>query len=71
MGNMWIIDVLSDLRTFAEENGMPVLAAELQLTSAVAAIELETTTGTVSAIPKGNGRQLGDIAWSVGTDDRS
>lgn len=69
MGNMWIIDVLSDLRTFAEENGLPVLAAELQQTSAVAAIELETTIGAASSMPKGNGRQTGDIAWTIGSND--
>ena len=71
MGNMWIIDVLNDLRTFAEENGMPVLAAELQQTAAVAAVELETKTGTVSLIPKGNGRQLGEIALSTRANHQS
>ena len=36
----WILDVLADLRTFAERNGMPRLAEELDDTCRRAAIEL-------------------------------
>jgi hypothetical protein len=36
----WILDVLSDLRTFAERNGLPRLAEELDDTRRRAALEL-------------------------------
>jgi hypothetical protein len=36
----WILDVLADLRTFAERNGLPRLAEELDDTRRRAALEL-------------------------------
>ena len=36
----WIIDVLMDLRSFAHQNGLPVLADHLAGTLTVAAAEL-------------------------------
>lgn len=40
MQNEWILDVLTDLRTFAHQNGLPVLAEHLDDTRLVAATEL-------------------------------
>lgn len=40
MPNAWIIDVLNDLRVFAEQNGLPGLADQLDDTVIVAASEL-------------------------------
>ncbi|GAA4217964.1 hypothetical protein J4E08_14865 [Sagittula sp. NFXS13] len=40
MGNDWILDVLTDLKTFARANGMPALAAQLDDASFVAQAEL-------------------------------
>jgi hypothetical protein len=40
MGNDWILDVLSDLKTFARANGMPSLAAQLDDASFVAQAEI-------------------------------
>jgi len=42
MGQKWIIDVLSDLRTFADQNGMPLLAHQLDVTSGVALAEISS-----------------------------
>lgn len=39
-GQRWIIDVLADLRTFAEQNGLPLLAAQLGDTAQLALIEI-------------------------------
>jgi hypothetical protein len=36
MGNDWIIDVLADLRTFAQKNDLPLLAVQLDETALVA-----------------------------------
>jgi hypothetical protein len=40
MGHDWIIDVLTDLKTFARANGMPTLAAQLDDASFVAQAEM-------------------------------
>ena len=40
MGRNWIIDVLADLRSFAEANDLPMLAEELVRTARVAQREL-------------------------------
>lgn len=39
MGQKWIIDVLEDLRAFAEANDMPQLSDQLSATVEVAQIE--------------------------------
>jgi hypothetical protein len=43
MGHDWILDVLTDLKTFARANGMPTLAAHLDDASCVAQIEIAST----------------------------
>lgn len=40
MQNDWILDVLSDLRSFAQENGLPRLAQHLDETALLAAAEI-------------------------------
>jgi len=40
MGNDWIIDVLADLRTFAQKNDLPLLAVQLDETALVAKVEI-------------------------------
>jgi hypothetical protein len=40
MHNDWILDVLADLRSFAEVNGMPRLASHLDETTLLAATEI-------------------------------
>lgn len=40
MGHDWILDVLTDLKTFARANGMPELAAKLDDASYVAQAEM-------------------------------
>ena len=39
-GQRWIIDVLADLRAFAEQNNLPLLAAQLGETALVAQVEI-------------------------------
>lgn len=39
-GQEWVIDVIDDLRTFAEQNGLPLLAAQLNATTDVARSEI-------------------------------
>jgi len=40
MGNEWIIDVLADLRGFAQKNELPLLAVQLEQTGLVAQAEI-------------------------------
>jgi hypothetical protein len=42
MQNEWLLDVLSDLRSFAGANGLPQLSQQLERTRAVAMIELKS-----------------------------
>lgn len=43
MRNEWILDVLADLQTFARDNGLSVLAEQLDDTRLVAVRELTLT----------------------------
>ena len=56
-GQDWIIDVLSDLRRFAHENALPILAAQLEHTAMVAEAEIA---------PAGKGTERG-IYRAAGT----
>lgn len=40
MKNDWILDVLADLKSFAQTNGLPALADQLRATADLAAIEI-------------------------------
>ncbi len=42
MQNEWLLDVLSDLKSFAAANGLPKLAAQLDRTRAVAVTEMSS-----------------------------
>lgn len=40
MGNKWILDVLTDLQTFAAQNDLPELATRLEETALIAGREI-------------------------------
>lgn len=40
MRDKWIMDVLSDMRAFARDNDLPLLAEQLDETALIAAVEL-------------------------------
>ena len=42
MGGDWILDVLTDLKSYAQRNGLTVLAEQLDDTRLVAAAEIAT-----------------------------
>jgi hypothetical protein len=52
MGKDWMIDVLADLRSFAQQNGMMILSEQLDDTILVAAAELAQVAhgGRVEAV---------------------
>ena len=45
MANDWIIDVITDLRTYAIHNGLPALARQLDDATLVAATEIASRDG--------------------------
>ena len=51
MKNEWMLDVLADLKRFADLNGMPRLSAELIQAAAVAAEEFEQPLVSVKGVP--------------------
>ncbi len=52
--NEWILDVLSDLRSFAAANGMGMLAEQLDDTKLVAAAEIASLKDEALAPANGN-----------------
>lgn len=43
MGRDWIIDVLADLRSFARDNDLPMLRAQLEEAELVAQVEIASS----------------------------
>lgn len=52
MRHDWILDVLADLRGFARQNGLPLLAEELKTVSELAVLELNNLRGAPDPVPK-------------------
>ncbi len=71
MGQKWIIDVLADLRAFADQNGLPLLAHQLDVTSTVAQAEIASMLEGAPRAANANARQsastLGDTRTGHGT----
>jgi hypothetical protein len=70
MGQDWIIDVLSDLRSFARKNDLPLLSAQLEETALVATAEIASTAETSSRMTRGDGAKSRPIFTSVGSNRR-
>jgi hypothetical protein len=51
MRHGWIIDVLADLKTFAQGNNLPLLARHLEDTALIAAIETSQLVDVVVPRP--------------------
>ncbi len=45
MANDWILDVLTDLKTYAKKNGLSALADQLDETTLIAATEISSAEG--------------------------
>lgn len=68
----WILDVLVDLRTFAQANGLNALAQELEQTRMVASVEIASSGDMAGgAWPHGEDRKTGDIARRTRTGARA
>ena len=59
MGNKWILDVLTDLQTFAAQNNLPHLAQRLEDTAMLASLEIEAVGQRSTPFVAGRGRRNG------------
>lgn len=50
----WILDVLADLKTFAQTNDLKILADQLEETRQVAAIEIVGVSDTTGLVAHGD-----------------
>lgn len=67
MQNQWIIDVFKDLKTFAANNGLTVLAGQLEDTSLVAIEELSSQAGAIGTAENWGTGSTGRIHRTVAT----
>jgi len=66
MRSDWILDVLTDLKTFANANDLPVLAEQLDDTAIVALAEIAALHERTQSKTDGDGHYSGGSSGSVG-----
>ncbi len=66
MGHNWIIDVLADLESFAQQNGLPYLAHELSKTAEVATAEIKASTGGAPTLVQEDAERLQQFLSGTG-----
>ncbi len=71
MGNAWIVEVLADLRSFAQKNDLPLLAVQLDETATVARAELTQMRMDASVTVQGDGAENRSIFVQAGASRRS
>ena len=71
MGNDWTLDVLADLRRFAQLNDLPLLAVQLDETAIVANAELSILQECAPVTVRGDAAETGQIFYQAGASRRS
>lgn len=71
MGQKWIIDVIADLRAFADQNGLSLLAHQLDVTSKVAQAEIASMHEGAPHAANTNARQSSATLGETGTSHRT
>jgi hypothetical protein len=71
MGNDWIVDVLADLRSFAQNNGLPVLAVQLNDAALVAQAEIAQSNAGAPMTVRGETAETRSLLIQAGTSRRS
>ncbi len=66
MGHDWILSVLSDLKTYAEQNGLPSLAGQLTDTAVVARAEIAGQSDGGYGVTNGDDRRARRTSGEVG-----
>lgn len=70
MGHDWIIDVLADLKRFANTNELHMLAAQLENTALVASSEIAATRDTASLMNRGDCADTRQLSGTIGASRR-
>lgn len=70
MGHEWIIDVLTDLKSFAKTNDLPLLAAQLDEAALVASGEIGSMTVKSSLVTRGDGAGTRSFSGGIGPSRR-
>lgn len=70
MKHEWMLDVLTDLKTFAKANGLPLLAEQLADTADLAAVEITSTEKRARSV-NGNEHTFGGYSPEVGDSRRA
>ncbi len=71
MGNDWIKDVLADLRRFALQNDLPLLAVQLDETAVVAQAEIAKLKEDAPIAVRGDAAETGSLFYQAGASRRS
>ena len=66
MGHKWIIDVLADLRSFAQANDLALLADQLDQATKVAAAEVASTVEGASYSTRAHDGHIGSVSEGPG-----
>ena len=66
MRNDWILDVLADLRAFAQSSDLPLLAEQLDDTALVALAEIAAQEERTRGHAHGNGEKTGGPPEALG-----
>ena len=62
MGHDWILNVLTDLKTYAEQNGLGTLAGQLGDTTLVAQAEISSQSPSGGRMANGDRADIGQIS---------
>lgn len=71
MGRDWIIDVLADLRSFARENDLPLLTAQLEEAGLVAEVEIASLPDQVKRPSRNDAETALGIPMKLGLPRRT
>ena len=69
MENEWMIDVLTDLRCFAEKRGMKATASALEDVCLIALAELEASRGAGAGLNTGHEGETGEPCQQLAGSD--
>ena len=71
MEHDWILDVLADLRSFAERNDLPALAEQLQETALLATVEISSVESAGSGNLSDDASRFRNYARPVAAGDHA
>lgn len=71
MGHKWIIDVLADLKSFATQNDLILLADKLEQATQVASAEIATVVEGAPVAARGDESKDRSVSSEVGASRRA